>query len=74
MYCIIVKRGDFRTYDLLHSTFGQRAPIVWERRQADRRRPSGSANVDTERRQTQRRGPSPASWTAFNFVVVDRGK
>jgi len=73
MYCIVVKWGDFRTYDLLHATFGQRVPVVWERRQADRRKPRSSA-VDTERRLAQRRGPSTASWTALNFVVAVRGK
>jgi hypothetical protein len=65
MYCIVVRRGEFQVYDKLHQTFGQRIPVVWDRR--------GRAKLtDRDRERPERRGDPPTSWTALGFVVVDR--
>ena len=32
MVCIFVRRGDFRQYDRLHQAFGERVPVLWDRR------------------------------------------
>jgi hypothetical protein len=71
MYCIVVKRGSFQSYDLLHEAFGQKLPIVWDQRQRERRHVAGSLAIP-DRRHAQRRGPEPASWMALGFVVVRR--
>jgi hypothetical protein len=71
MYCIVVKRGDFHSYDVLHNAFGQRTPVVWERRHTERRHQAVAREGD-DRRSTQRRGPAPPSWVALGFVVVNR--
>jgi hypothetical protein len=70
MYCIVVKRGSFQSYDLLHQAFGQKVPIVWDRRLRNRRASLGTPRPD--RRRKQRRGGDPASWTGLDFVVVQR--
>jgi hypothetical protein len=69
MLYIIVRRGDFGQYDRLHQAFGERAPVVW-----DRRRTAGqSANGDApDLRPIERRQPPPPSWAGLGFVVVDR--
>ena len=70
MHCIIVRRGDFQTYDSLYKIFGSRLPVIWDRRErTPTRRPAEPPSPETtERRAT----PPPASWVALNFVVVDR--
>ena len=74
MYYIVVKRGDFGTYDLLHKSFGQKTPLLWDRRRADRRGSNAAAPaVQEERRQSDRRAANPASWSALNFIVFRRG-
>jgi len=71
MYYIVVKRGDFNTYDLLHKSFGQKTPLLWDRRRTERRAEAGP--VTDERRHSERRTPNPPSWAALNFVVFRRG-
>lgn len=71
MYYMVVKRGDFRRQETLHKTFGQITPVVWDRRQRQRRQGAGALEGD-ERRQAERRGSEPPSWTALGFVVVKR--
>ncbi|HVH26067.1 MAG TPA: hypothetical protein VM818_04885 [Vicinamibacterales bacterium] len=71
MYCIIIKRGDYQRFDLLHRTFGSTTPVIWDRRVRERRGTSDTALMP-ERRQTQRRGQEPASWAALGFVVVQQ--
>ncbi len=73
MYYIVVKRGDFGTYDLLHKSFGQKTPLLWDRRRNDRRDSSAAATtVPEERRRSERRTSNPPSWAALNFVVFRR--
>lgn len=70
-YCLVVKRGDFGRYDLLYKTFGQRFPVLWDRRRADRRKDDG-AQPDGERRQRSRREPLGLTWEALGFTVARR--
>ena len=71
MFCIVVKRGSFQSYDLLHRAFGQKVPVVWDRRRCERRQNDQSADV-VSRRVDERRGREPTSWTALGFVVIER--
>jgi hypothetical protein len=72
MYLIVVKRGDFRRQETLHKAFGQQAPVIWDRRQRQRRK-ADTVIEGEERRRGERRGPDQTSWTALGFVVV-RGR
>ncbi len=69
MHCIIVRRGDFQTFDLLHKAFSARLPVIWDRRER-------TATARPERTPTtvrnERRSSPPVSWVALGFVVVDR--
>ncbi|HWW86397.1 MAG TPA: hypothetical protein VNZ26_22540 [Vicinamibacterales bacterium] len=67
-YCILVKRGDFQRYDLIHQAFSDKLPVMWERRHGDRRQ--ATQPIGKDRRQHERRGPAPASWAALGFVVA----
>lgn len=71
MYSIVVKRGSFQSYDLLHEAFGQKLPVIWDQRRCERRHVAGSLQI-FDRRRAERRGPEPASWPALGFVVVNR--
>lgn len=71
MYVMIVRRGDFQRQEMLHRTFGQFTPVVWDRRKGERRDPETVHDGD-DRRHAERRGPPPASWAALGFVVVNR--
>jgi hypothetical protein len=67
-YCILVKRGDFQRYDLIHRAFSDKLPVMWERRHGDRRQ--ATQPIHNQRRQSERRGPPPACWVALGFVVA----
>ena len=71
MYCLIVKRGDFGRYDQLYKMFGNKMPVIWERRKVERRSSASGTTVE-ERRQSDRRGPPPLSWPALGFLVANR--
>jgi len=71
MYYIMVKRGEFQRFDLLHRTFGSLTSVVWDPRGRDRRLTADPYNGE-ERRTVDRRGPVPASWKALSFIVVER--
>jgi hypothetical protein len=62
MPCIIVRRGDYQQYDCLYRVFGDRVPVVWDRRRSAAHRPNAPV---------ERRSPPPPSWQ-LGFVVVDR--
>jgi hypothetical protein len=72
MYCIVLRRGDYQRYDLLHKTFGSTTPVIWDRRVRERRKTSDTTAMADERRQAERRGPAPTSWMALGFVVVQQ--
>ena len=69
--CIVVKLGAFQSYDALHQAFGQKLPVIWDRRRVERRRTQRPLDVPNRRR-VSRRGPHPVSWIALGFVVVER--
>ena len=58
MFCIVVKRGSFQSYDLLHRAFGQKVPVVWDRRRCERRQNDQSADVVSRRVQFALASPS----------------
>jgi len=62
MTCIVVKRGEYAHYDRLYRAFGDRLPIVWDRRR--------TARLGEQRQPTDRRNTVPASWQALGFVVA----
>jgi hypothetical protein len=64
--CIVVRRGDYQQYDRLYRAFGDRVPVVWDRRR------TASPVSSVGARQLERRHAPPASWVALGFVVVDR--
>ena len=70
MHCIIVRRGDFQTYDSLYQAFGSRLPVIWDRR--ERKSPRPPADQPSPESTERRTASPPASWTALGFVVVDR--
>ena len=71
MPCIIVRRGDFQTYDLLYKAYSHRLPVIWDRR----KRPdiTGAEKTTADTSDVERRSsPLPASWAALGFLVVER--
>jgi hypothetical protein len=62
VYCIVVKRGEFQTYDMLYKMFGARLPVIWDRREREVPSPPTDRRV----------GSAPASWVALGFVVAER--
>ena len=68
MHCIVVRRGEFEQYDRLYRAFGQRMPVIWDRR----RSASPKANGNGVQGRDERRKTTPASWVSLGFVVVDR--
>jgi hypothetical protein len=66
MTCIVVKRGEYAHYDRLYQAFGDRLPVVWDRRRPAR--PARQGQSDT--RPNERRNTPPASWEALGFVVT----
>ena len=71
MYYVIVRRGDYQKFDLLHKMFGTVASVVWDPRSHERRR-TDDPPAGEERRHLDRRGPPLVSWTALGFVVAER--
>jgi len=67
MTCIVVKRGEFAHYDRLYRAFGDRVPVVWDRRRV-MRRPDGDGNMNPRPR--ERRSSLRTSWEALGFVVT----
>jgi hypothetical protein len=69
MPCIVVKRGEFASYDHLYRAYGKQLPVVWDRR---RSRPAAGEGQEpvTERRSTA----IPISWTYLSFVVAKDSK
>ena len=69
MTCIIVRDGAYEAYDRLYAAFGHRMPVAWDRRSA---RTHASSETGFSASIPNRREKPPPSWTAFDFVVVDR--
>ena len=71
MYCLVVRRGDYGQYDLLYKAFGDKMPVIWERRNRERRHQAADESVQ-ERRQSYRRGFPQPSWLVLGFAVANR--
>ena len=66
--CIIVRRGENDWYDRVYRAFGDRVPVVW-----DRRRKASGVTVSADAAPlAERRQASPTSWALLGFVVVNR--
>jgi hypothetical protein len=65
MPCIVVKRGEFASYDHLYQAYGKRLPVVWDRRRT--RQVARESHPPAK----ERRSPAvPISWTFLSFVVA----
>ena len=71
MTCIIVRQGAFQDYERLHTAFGHRVPVIWDRRRA-RKWPLTNTDTAPNAKLPNRRQKPPVSWTTMGFVVVDR--
>ena len=70
---LIVRRGALRRFDkLTQATKALPVKVIWDRRTA----PSSTAKPDAERQsgRPERRQQTPFTWTAADFVVVERRK
>lgn len=68
---IVVRRGDFQRYDMLYKAFGDRVPVIWDRRRSERRQQHDAPDAG-ERRTVERRGSLGPSWRLLGFVVAER--
>lgn len=66
MACIVVKRGEYAQYDRLYKAFGDRVPVVW-----DRRRNARPSQETTGAQPPERRNTLPTSWVSLGFVVAE---
>ena len=68
---VIVRRGQFATFELLARTFTDdpSVHIIWDRRMGDRRQ-SSAGPTDDERRQADRRRTPPHQWGQLHYIVV----
>jgi hypothetical protein len=69
--CIVVKRGEYDRYDLLHRAFGDRLPVVWDRRRVTRLRLDDALRWP---RVAERRSSRSADWEDLGFVVTSSGE
>jgi hypothetical protein len=68
---MIVRRGALRRYDKLkQATADLPVQLTWDRRLSERRSSAGSQ--EQERRRHDRRQAPPFTWTAADFVVIER--
>ena len=70
MQSIIVRRSDYEQYDRLYRAFGDRVPVVWDRRRCASR--SAPTDHGAHAPREDRRHGLPPSWRALGFAVVDR--
>jgi hypothetical protein len=68
---VIVRRGQFATFELLARTFADdpTVHIIWDRRMGDRRQSNEMPN-DDERRRTDRRRTPPYQWGQLHYMVA----
>jgi hypothetical protein len=67
---VIVRRGQFATFELLTHTFADDhgVQIIWDRRIGERRQaPRGPE--DGERRRRDRRREPPSQWNLLNYMI-----
>lgn len=69
---VIVRRGQFATFELLARTFADdpSVQIIWDRRIGERRQSPGGPG-DRERRRSDRRRQPPSQWGQLNYLVAE---
>jgi hypothetical protein len=65
---VVVQRGDPALYEQLRTFTWEGAPVIWDRRQGERRTVSLPTEVDRRRR--DRRRPPPETWATLRFILV----
>ena len=65
---VVVQRGESMLAEQLRALAGPEVPVIWDRRDRDRRALAGPIPLDRRRR--DRRRPPPATWTTLRFLVV----
>jgi hypothetical protein len=66
---VIVRRGQFATFELLSRTFADpTVQIVWDRRMRERRSADGPSHGEGRRISNRRRVP-PTQWGQLNYIV-----
>jgi hypothetical protein len=65
---VIVQRGETMLAEQLRAIVGPGVPMIWDRRDRDRRAIPGPVVLDRRRR--DRRGPQSATWGALRFLVL----
>jgi hypothetical protein len=65
---VVVQRRESMLAEQLRALAGPGVPVIWDRRDRDRRALAGPIPLDRRRR--DRRRPPPATWTTLRFLVV----
>ena len=65
---VVVQRGETALAEQLRTIAGPSVPVIWDRRDRDRRAFAGPVLLD-RRRQDRRHSP-PTTWGALRFLVV----
>ena len=65
---VVVRRGERDLYEQLTLIARDTVTVVWDRRQAERRR--ADRPTEAERRRQDRRQPSSSTWATSGFLVV----
>ena len=68
---VIVRRGQFATFELLTRAFGNdlTVQIIWDRRVGERRK-AVRGPTSGERRQNDRRRIPPSQWGQMNYLIA----
>jgi len=65
---VVVQRGETTLAEGLRALAPPGVPVIWDRRERDRR--VSARPISNERRRHERRRMPPAGWTALRFIVV----
>jgi len=65
---VVVQRGESALAERLRALARPGVPVIWDRRECDRRTAARPAPVDRRRR--DRRRPPPATWGVLGFLMV----
>jgi hypothetical protein len=65
---VVVQRGETALAEQLRTIAGSSLPVIWDRRDRDRRIVADPVLPD--RRQRDRRRAAPGTWNALRFLVV----
>lgn len=69
---VIVRRGQFATFELLTHTFADdhSVQIIWDRRMGERRQASRGPEDSERRRRSDRRREPPSHWNQLNYMIA----